>query len=28
MFHTGSSIFRGTRIKYADPLLLGRGKPA
>jgi len=22
MFHTGSSIFRGTRIKYADPLLL------
>ena len=22
MFHTGSSIFKGTRIKYADPLLL------
>ncbi|SEM57008.1 hypothetical protein SAMN04489760_1237 [Syntrophus gentianae] len=22
MFHTGSSIFNGTRIKYADPLLL------
>lgn len=22
MFHTGSSIFRGTLIKYADPLLL------
>jgi len=22
MYHTGSSIFRGTRIKYADPLLL------
>jgi len=22
MFHTGSSIFPGTRIKYADPLLL------
>jgi hypothetical protein len=22
MFHTGSSIFRGSRIKYADPLLL------
>jgi len=22
MFHTGTSIFRGTRIKYADPLLL------
>jgi predicted TIM-barrel fold metal-dependent hydrolase len=22
MFHTGSSIFGGTRIKYADPLLL------
>jgi uncharacterized protein len=22
MFHTGTSIFKGTRIKYADPLLL------
>lgn len=22
MFHTGSSVFRGTRLKYADPLLL------
>lgn len=22
MFHTGSSIFRGTRLKYANPLLL------
>ncbi|OPY11592.1 MAG: Amidohydrolase [Syntrophus sp. PtaB.Bin001] len=22
MFHTGSSVFRGSRIKYADPLLL------
>jgi len=22
MFHTGSSVFQGTRIKYADPLLL------
>ena len=22
MFHTGTSIFHGTRIKYADPLLL------
>jgi uncharacterized protein len=22
MFHTGSSVFKGTRIKYADPLLL------
>lgn len=22
MFHTGSSIFKGTRIKYANPLLL------
>ncbi len=22
MFHTGTSIFRGSRVKYADPLLL------
>lgn len=22
MFHTGSSVFKGTRLKYADPLLL------
>lgn len=22
MFHTGSSVFRGSRLKYADPLLL------
>lgn len=22
MFHTGTSIFKGTRVKYADPLLL------